>query len=74
MIDHILYNGNPLYVFLNLIFSSVIQFYMGWNFYTSAYKSLKHHSANMDVLIVIGTTSAWLYAIILIFLGYNEAD
>lgn len=47
---------------------------MGINFYISAYKSLKHKSANMDVLIVIGTTSAFLYGVVLIFVGYNETD
>ena len=40
----------------------------------SAYKSLKHNSANMDVLVVIGTTSAWLYGIILIIMGYSDED
>jgi Cu+-exporting ATPase len=47
---------------------------MGINFYVSAYKSLKHKSANMDVLIVIGTTSAWLYGVILIFAGYTATE
>jgi P-type Cu+ transporter len=45
---------------------------MGQDFYRSAYKSLKHKSANMDVLIVIGTTAAWLYGVILILIGYSE--
>ena len=44
---------------------------MGNGFYRSAYSSLKHKSANMDVLIVIGTTSAWAYGIMRIFLGYS---
>lgn len=45
---------------------------MGLPFYVSAYKSLKHSSANMDVLIVVGTTSAWLYGTVLFFVGYPE--
>jgi P-type Cu+ transporter len=44
---------------------------MGKGFYNSAYKSVKHKSANMDVLIVTGTTAAWLYGIIRIFWGSN---
>lgn len=44
---------------------------MGKGFYFSAYKSLKHKSANMDVLIVIGTTSAWLYGVIRMIIGYT---
>ena len=47
---------------------------MGQNFYSNAYKSLKHKSSNMDVLIVIGTTSAWAYGVILIIIGYDEKD
>lgn len=43
---------------------------MGHHFYVSAWKSVKHKSANMDVLIVLGTTYAWLYGVILIFYGY----
>ena len=67
-------NGTTIYVFINGIVSSVIQFVLGRNFYVSAYKSLKHKSANMDVLIVIGTTSAWLYGLLLIGIGYTEED
>ena len=35
-------------------------------------KSLPHKSANMDVLIVIGTSAAWLYGLILILIGYSD--
>lgn len=37
----------------------------------SAYKSVKHGSANMDVLIVVGTTAAWAYGIMRIVMGYT---
>ena len=47
---------------------------MGIHFYRSAYKSLKHKSANMDVLIVVSTTSAWVYGVVLIFYGYSEEE
>ena len=36
----------------------------------SAYKAFKHGNYNMDVLVVLGTTSAWGYGIILMFYGY----
>jgi P-type Cu+ transporter len=41
---------------------------MGAPFYSGAIKSVCHGAANMDVLVVLGTTSAWLYGVILIFL------
>lgn len=67
-----LFNGVTLYIILAFVIATFIQFYMGRDFYTSAFKSLKHKSANMDVLIVIGTTAAWLYGLILILIGYSE--
>ena len=66
-----LWNGNSLYILLCAICSTIIQFHMGKGFYNSAYKSVKHKSANMDVLIVVGTTAAWAYGIIRIILGYS---
>ena len=68
------YNGNTLYVFLVLALSSCIQFYLGSSFYSSGFKSIKHKSANMDVLIIVSTTSAWLYGVILLFKGYTQNE
>jgi len=45
-----------------------IQFVVGWRFYKSTFESLKARAANMDVLIAIGTTAAWLYSTLVIFL------
>lgn len=69
-----LWNGNTLYILICAICSTIIQFHMGKGFYNSAYKSVKHKSANMDVLIVVGTTAAWAYGIIRIILGYNQQE
>jgi Cu+-exporting ATPase len=44
---------------------------MGVPFYLSAINSVKQFSANMDVLVVLGTTAAWGYGIVLIFIGYS---
>lgn len=67
--DHIIFNGMPLYIFLLLGLSSVIQFWVGAAFYKGAFKSIRGGSANMDVLVVLGTTAAWAYGLILIFIG-----
>lgn len=64
----------PLYVILNAIFSTVIQTAMGWQFYVNSYKSLRHKSANMDVLITMGTSAAWAYGIAGICIGYDHHD
>ena len=47
---------------------------MGAPFYVNSYKSLRNKSANMDVLIALGTTAAWLYAFVLLFVGYSKED
>jgi P-type Cu+ transporter len=67
-------NGVPLYVYITAGFSTIIQLIMGAPFYQSALNSVKHLSANMDVLVVLGTTAAWGYGIILILVGYTEQD
>ncbi len=40
-----------------------VQFYVGWQYYVGAYKSLHNGSANMDVLVSLGTSAAFLYSI-----------
>ncbi|MBN2043619.1 MAG: copper-translocating P-type ATPase [Anaerolineales bacterium] len=40
-----------------------VQFYVGWQYYLGAYKSLRNRSANMDVLIAMGSSAAYFYSI-----------
>ena len=68
------FNGIPLYTYLVAFFSSIIQISMGSSFYVSSYHCLKRKSANMDVLIALGTTAAWGYGIVIIILGYNKKE
>src|SRR6185437_14077532 len=44
-----------------------VQFWIGWRFYQGTFDALKHRTTNMDVLIAIGTTTAWVYCIIVTF-------
>jgi Cu+-exporting ATPase len=46
-----------------------VQFYVGWQYYVGAFKSLKNRSANMDVLIAMGSSVAYFYSIV-IMLGF----
>lgn len=41
-----------------------VQFGIGKRFYVSAYKSLKHRSPTMDVLVVLGTSAAFFFSCI----------
>ena len=40
-----------------------VQFYVGWQYYVGAYKSLRNGSSNMDVLIAMGSSVAYFYSI-----------
>lgn len=48
---------------IQLILATPVQFYVGWPFYAGAYKALRNGSANMDVLISLGTSAAYLYSL-----------
>ncbi|CAG8524508.1 4318_t:CDS:1 [Funneliformis mosseae] len=45
-----------------LLLTIPVQFCVGKRFYVSSYKALKHKTATMDVLVVIGTTSAFIFS------------
>ena len=47
-----------------LILTVPVQFGIGKRFYVSAYKSVKHGSPTMDVLVVLGTSCAFLFSIL----------
>ncbi|MCE7735060.1 MAG: heavy metal translocating P-type ATPase [Candidatus Heimdallarchaeota archaeon] len=52
--------------FIGLIFATPIQIWVGKDFYKKAYSSIRHGSATMDVLVVMGTSAAYLYSIFVI--------
>jgi Cu+-exporting ATPase len=48
------------YVLLTL--ATPVQFYAGLRYYRGTYWALRNRRANMDTLVVMGTTAAWLYS------------
>ena len=44
-----------------------IMYFAGKHFYLGAWKSFINHSANMDTLIALGTGTAWVYSMIVVF-------
>ncbi|GJN26781.1 hypothetical protein PR202_gb14740 [Eleusine coracana subsp. coracana] len=48
---------------LRWILSTPVQFVIGRKFYTGAYKAMSRGSANMDVLIALGTNTAYFYSV-----------
>lgn len=64
----------PWFNWLLLTLATPVQFYVGWQYYVGAYKALRNGSANMDVLIAMGTTVAYVYSmavLIALTLGAN---
>jgi len=44
-----------------------VQFYVGRKYYTGALQSIRNKAANMDVLVALGSTSAYLYSLPILF-------
>ncbi len=53
---------------LLLALATPVQFLIGRQFYRGAYKALRNGAANMDVLIALGSTAAYLYSLATTFL------
>ena len=53
---------------IQLLLASPVQFWAGFGFYRATIPALKHRTANMDTLVALGTTVAYLYsAVVTIF-------
>ncbi len=50
------------------VLTTPVIMYSGANFYTGAWKALKHRSADMNTLIALGTGSAYIYSVVATFL------
>lgn len=53
-------------IWVNWLFwalATPVQFYTGWDYYTGGLKSLKNKSANMDVLVAMGSSVAYFYSL-----------
>jgi len=56
-----------------LVLATPVQFYTGWDYYVGGFKSLKNKSANMDVLVAMGSSIAYFYSIaVLLFPSLGE--
>jgi Cu+-exporting ATPase len=55
--------NNRLLFFL----ATPVQFIVGWTFYVGTYKGVRNKTANMDTLVAMGTSTAWIYSTIITF-------
>ncbi|WP_345323467.1 heavy metal translocating P-type ATPase [Candidatus Villigracilis proximus] len=59
--------AQPWFGWLMLALALPVQFYVGWQYYVGAFKALRNRSANMDVLIVMGSSAAFFYSLPITF-------
>lgn len=59
---HFLMNG-----WVQFVLATPVQFIAGWQFYVDSYHNLKNGSANMSVLVALGTSAAYIYSLVGLF-------
>ena len=60
-------DAQPWFGWLMLVLAIPVQFYVGWQYYVGAFKALRNKSANMDVLIAMGSSAAFFYSLPITF-------
>lgn len=51
-----------------------VQFYVGWDYYVGGFKALRNRAANMDVLVAMGSSVAFLYSVAVALAGFAGGD
>ena len=58
--------------YLQLLLATPVQFFAGWPFYRGAWSALRNSSANMDVLVALGTSAAYFFSIAQLVAGGGD--
>ncbi len=65
--------SKPWVNWLMWILATPVQFYVGWQYYVGAFKAVRSGAANMDVLIAMGSSVAYVYSVV-VSLGLLSGD
>jgi Cu+-exporting ATPase len=57
--------------FLQFLLATPVQFWAGWQFYVGFWKATKHKTSDMNTLIAVGTSAAYLYSLIVTFVPHR---
>ncbi|MBZ0134229.1 MAG: copper-translocating P-type ATPase, partial [Rhodocyclaceae bacterium] len=57
---------------LQFALATPVQFWIGWRFYVGAYNALRGGAGNMDVLVALGTSMAWLFSTVVTALDLHH--
>lgn len=63
-----------LFYLIQFVFASVILLYGGRSFYAGAFNALKSKNFNMDTLVALGTSTAWIFSTVVTFFPKVFAD
>jgi len=58
--------------YVQFALATVVQFGPGWQFYRRAWSNVRHGTANMDVLVALGTSAAYFYSVANTFFTYGD--
>ena len=58
-----MWGHQPWVNYLMWVMATPVQFYVGWQYYQGGFKALRNGSANMDVLVALGSSVAYLYSV-----------
>ena len=56
--------------FLQFLLATPVQFWIGWQFYVGFWKATKHKTSDMNTLIAVGSSAAYLYGLIVTFVPH----
>ncbi|MGE0199264.1 MAG: heavy metal translocating P-type ATPase [Simkaniaceae bacterium] len=62
----------PITPSLQLLLATLVQFGAGYSFYSGSYKSLRSGTANMDVLVALGTSAAYFYSLFALIFQFSN--
>ena len=62
----------PSRLYVLFAMATVVQVILGGQYYRNSYRALRHGSANMDVLIAMGSSAAYLYSVYSTFFAQGE--
>ncbi len=62
-----LWSHAPWVNWLFFALATPVQFYTGWDYYVGSWKNLRNRTANMDVLVAMGSSTAYFYSLAVLF-------
>ena len=62
-LSHLLALDRQTNFIIQLILQTPVQFWVGWQFYRGAWAAARHRTTDMNTLIAVGTSAAYLYSV-----------